>query len=123
MVSRNKWRRLCVFAPLRATGFLNSVGDSRKGAKTHRTLRRNATLWRHFILMTLTDFVVDARVKGNARQMSDKLKPESTDRRVMKGKDRLGDGSANCQFAPLDQRPFGQAQALSCVASAPINVR
>jgi len=34
----------------------------------------------------------------------------------MKGKDRLGDGSANWQFAPLDQRPFGQAQALSSLA-------
>jgi len=41
----------------------------------------------------------------------------------MKGKDRLGDGSANWQFAPLDQRPFGQAQALSSVAAASINVR
>jgi len=40
----------------------------------------------------------------------------------MKAKDRLGDGSANWQFAPLDQRPFGQAQALSSVASASINV-
>jgi len=34
----------------------------------------------------------------------------------MKGKDRLVDGSANCQFAPLDQSPFGQAQALSSLA-------
>jgi len=41
----------------------------------------------------------------------------------MKGKDRLGGGGANWQFAPLDQRPFGQAQALSSVASASINVR
>ena len=55
--------------------------------------------------------------------MSDKLRPESTDKDVMKGKDRLGDGSANCQFAPLDQSPFGQAQALSSVAAAAINVR
>src|SRR5262245_39208726 len=49
-------------------------------------------------------------------EAGDKLKPESTDKGVMKGKDRLGDGSANWQFAPLDQRPFGQAQGLSCVA-------
>jgi len=49
-------------------------------------------------------------------EASDRLKPESTDKGVMKGKDRLGDGSANRQFAPLDQRPFGQAQALSSVA-------
>jgi len=44
------------------------------------------------------------------------LQPESTDKDVMKGKDRLGDGSANWQLAPPDQRPFGKAQALSCVA-------
>jgi hypothetical protein len=44
------------------------------------------------------------------------LYPESTDKDIMKGKDRLGDGSANWQFAPLDQRPFDQAQALSSVA-------
>jgi len=48
--------------------------------------------------------------------MSDKLQPESTDKDILKGKDRLDDGSANWQFAPLDQRPFGQAQALSSVA-------
>jgi len=41
----------------------------------------------------------------------------------MKGKDRLGDGSANWQFAPLDQRSLCQAQALSSVASASINLR
>src|SRR5262245_56922390 len=51
------------------------------------------------------------------------LKPESTDKDVMKWKDRLGDGSANWQFAPLDQRSLCQAQALSSVASAAINVR
>ena len=34
----------------------------------------------------------------------------------MKGKDRLGNGSANWQFAPLDQRSLCQAQALSSVA-------
>ena len=55
--------------------------------------------------------------------MSDRLQFESTDKDVMKEKDRLGDGSANWQFAPLDQRPFSQAQALSGVASASINVR
>jgi len=41
----------------------------------------------------------------------------------MKGKERLGDGSANWQFAPLDLRSICQAQALSSVASASINVR
>jgi len=41
----------------------------------------------------------------------------------MKAKDRLGDGSANWQFAPLDQRSLYQAQALSSVAAALINVR
>ncbi len=41
----------------------------------------------------------------------------------MKGKDRLGEGSANWQFAPPDQRPFGQAKALSSLAAASINVR
>jgi len=41
----------------------------------------------------------------------------------MKGKGRLGDGSANWQIAPLDQRPLCQAQALSSVAAASINVR
>ena len=51
-----------------------------------------------------------------ALEMSDKLKPESTDKDVIKGKDRLSDGSANWQFAPLDQRPICQAQALSGVA-------
>jgi len=45
------------------------------------------------------------------------------DKDVMKGKDRLGYGNANWQFAPLDQRPFGQAQALSNVAAASINAR
>src|SRR5262245_61571074 len=54
---------------------------------------------------------------------SRRLKPESTDQDVMKGKDRLGDGSANWQFAPLDQRSLCQAQALSSVAAASINVR
>jgi hypothetical protein len=54
-------------------------------------------------------------------EVSDKLKPESTDKDVMKGKDRLGDGSANWQ--PLDQRSLCQAQALSSVAAASINVR
>src|SRR5262249_10800787 len=49
--------------------------------------------------------------------------PESTDKDVMKGKDRPGDGSANWQFAPLDQRSLCQAEALSTVASASINVR
>jgi len=48
--------------------------------------------------------------------MSDELQPESTDKDVMKGKDRLGDGSANWQFAPLNQRSICQAQALSSVA-------
>jgi hypothetical protein len=64
-------------------------------------------------------------VFGSVRvvEASDKLKPESTDKDVMKGKDRLGDGSANCQFAPLDQRSLCQAQALSSVAAASINVR
>ena len=56
-------------------------------------------------------------------EADDKLKPESADKDVMKGKDRLGEGSANWQFAPLDQRSFCQAQALSSVASASINVR
>jgi hypothetical protein len=49
-------------------------------------------------------------------ETSDKLKPESTDKNEMKGKDRLGDGSANWQFAPLDQRFLCQAQALSSFA-------
>jgi hypothetical protein len=39
MASRNKWRRLCVFEPLRAMGFLNSGGGSRKGSKTQRPPR------------------------------------------------------------------------------------
>jgi len=30
-------------------------------------------VWLGLILLALTDFVVGARVKGNARQMSDKL--------------------------------------------------
>src|SRR5262245_32070595 len=42
--------------------------------------------------------------------------PLITVKDVMKGKDRLGDGSANWQFAPLDQRSLCQAQALSSVA-------
>ena len=42
--------------------------------------------------------------------------PESTDKDLMKWKDRLDDGSANWQFAPFDQRLFGQAQALLSVA-------
>jgi hypothetical protein len=74
MVSRNKWRRLCVFAPLREPPPELRKPVARKGAKTQRPLRRNATLCRHLILLALTDFVVGARVKGNARQMSDKLK-------------------------------------------------
>ena len=41
----------------------------------------------------------------------------------MKGKERRGDGSANWQFAPPDQRSLRQAQALSSVAAASINVR
>jgi len=49
-------------------------------------------------------------------EVSDKLQPESTDKGVMKGIDRLGDGSANWQFAPLDQRSLCKAQALSSVA-------
>jgi len=55
--------------------------------------------------------------------MSDELQPESTDKDVMKGKDSLGEGSANWQFAPLDQRSICQALALSSLASASINVR
>src|SRR5262245_50700961 len=60
-------------------------------------------------------FVVAPR-RGVIVETHDKLKPESTDKDVMKGKDRLGDGSANWQFAPLDQRSICQAQALSSVA-------
>jgi hypothetical protein len=41
----------------------------------------------------------------------------------MKAKDRLGDGSANWQFAPLDQMSLCQAKVLSSVAAASINVR
>ena len=35
---------------------------------------------------------------GRMAETSDKLQPESTDKEVMKGKDRLGDGSANCHL-------------------------
>jgi hypothetical protein len=57
------------------------------------------------------------------QKMFDKLQPESTDKDVMEGKDRLGDGSANWQFAPLDQRSLCQAQALSSVPATSTNVR
>src|SRR5262249_41726926 len=49
--------------------------------------------------------------------------PLITVKDVMKGEDRLGDGSVNWQFAPLDQRYLCQAQVLSSFASASINVR
>jgi hypothetical protein len=58
-----------------------------------------------------------------AAYVAQTVQPESTDKGVMKEKDRLGDGSANWQFAPLDQRPLCQALALSSVAAASINVR
>ena len=54
--------------------------------------------------------------KGRIKGVKANCQTESTDKDVMKGKDRLGDGSANWQFASLDQRPLCMAQAISSVA-------
>jgi hypothetical protein len=59
---------------------------------------------------------------SSVKEAAQTVQPESTDKGVMKGKDRLGDGSANWQFAPLDQRSLCQALALSSVAAASTNV-